>query len=180
MTALLPSSTARIESSPSPRVRHSIRTAAPFCLEERVDYFRKQHVLGEQNLALHDFERRLGIPPQNVIAAPTEDLYFVLQPVLVGVELGGDLDGIALLVEDLDVRDEVLEPRDRFLRPVHAGVDLPNPPGQDVLALVEIGDLTLRVRVLEVPVAELDVAPNGHEVVQVLGEEIEPFGVSAL
>ena len=70
----------------------------------------------------------------------------------------------------------MLEARDGLLGPVDAGVELAHAARQDVLALIEVGDLALRVRVLEVPVAVLDVAPDRHEVVHVLGEEIEPLG----
>src|SRR4030095_13369587 len=83
-------------------------------------------------------------------------------------------------VEDLDVRDQVLEPRDRLLGPVDARIELPYPPLEDVLTLVEVGDLPLRIGVLQVPVAKLNVAADRHAGVDILGPEIEPVGQAAL
>src|SRR6059058_4964868 len=94
-TALLPSSTTRMVSSPSFLLRHSMRNAITLHLtpgfhplKEGVDDLREQYVLGQEDLALHDLERRFRVAPQEVVAPPAEHLHLVLQPVLVGVELG--------------------------------------------------------------------------------------------
>src|SRR5262249_52692338 len=100
--------------------------------------------------------------------------------VLVAEELARDENEVAVVAHDLDVRDQVLEAGDRFLGPVDAGVDLADAAAKDVLALVEVGNLGLRVGELELPVADVGVPADWHEVVHTVGKEVEPVVETAL
>src|ERR1700730_9481858 len=69
--------------------------------------------------------------------------------------------------------------RHRLLGPMNAGLDLPHPAGQRVLALIEPGDvLTLACQLARL-LAEFDVAPHRHPVADVVGEQAEPIVVAA-
>src|SRR5437762_1424177 len=81
-TISVSSSTARRASSPSALLRHSSRKAMA-SLEESVDDFGQEHVLGEEDLAFDDLEDCLGVAAQAVVAAADEDVHLVLEAVLV-------------------------------------------------------------------------------------------------
>src|SRR5229473_6080576 len=68
----------------------------------------------------------------------------------------------------------------RLLGPVDAGLDLPHPTGQRVLALVEPGDVGAGASELALALAEFDVAPHRHPVADVVGEQREPFLIAPL
>src|SRR6266849_5308093 len=68
----------------------------------------------------------------------------------------------------------------RLLGPVDAGLDLPHPTGQRVLALVEPGDVGAGASELALALAELDVAPHWHPIADVVGEEGEPLLIAPL
>ena len=81
---------------------------------------------------------------------------------------------------DLDVGDDVADARGRLLGPVDAGEELLHAAAQRVLALVEPVDVQALAGELALPLVVGDVAPHGHEVARVVGEQIEPLLVAPL
>src|SRR5205807_1159507 len=66
------------------------------------------------------------------------------------------------------------------LGPVDAGLDLPDPAHECVLALVEPGDVLALAGEFALALAELDVAPHRHPVADVVGQQAQPLVVAAL
>ena len=87
---------------------------------------------------------------------------------------------VALQFADLDVADDVADAGERLFGPVEAGVDLADAARERALALVEPRNLGFGVGVLAVLLAELDVAADGHVVVDVLGDELDPVVEAAV
>src|SRR2546423_977953 len=70
---------------------------------------------------------------------------------------------------------------ERLFGPMESGVQLAHARGERRFAFVEPRDLAGRVCLLSgFLLAELRVAPNRHPVVDVVGEELEPFAEAAL
>jgi len=112
------------------------------------------------------------------LADPEVDL--VLEAVAVHQEVGADrvlVDHLGRL--DADVRHQVSRAAGRVLRPVLAGEDLRHPPAEGGLVVVEDPELA-RGRVLPARLLHQAVAPVGHPVMDVVGEEAVPVGEAAL
>src|SRR5439155_11466776 len=104
-----------------------------------------QHVLVEDDLAPRDLPLVSG-PAQHVLALADQDVGLGLDPVAVDQKAaaGGDLPRLVegrRRLGQLDIGDEVRDARLRLLGPVYAGLDLPDPTDQRLLALVEPGDV---------------------------------------
>ena len=61
--------------------------------------------MSKDNLAFDNLELGFGVAPEQVLAPSHPLVDFVLQAVLVTVELAVDPDALGVLASDLDVRD---------------------------------------------------------------------------
>jgi hypothetical protein len=82
---------------------------------------------------------------------------------------------------EADVGDEVADPRQRLLGPVDPGHDLLDALREGPFVLVEPADVLAGAGVLVLLVGpELDVAPHRHEVMQIIGQPVEPVAKAVL
>src|SRR5262252_1545019 len=156
----------------------------PGPLEEHGEVLGEQHALVEDDLAARDAPLTVNLA-QQVLTLADEEIRLGLDAVAVDEKAALDADlprrkaGRARL-QELHVRDHVTDPGWRLLCPVDAGEDLLDAAAKGVLALVEPVDVRARARELSLQLVPRHVAAHGHEVVRILGEEIEPLLVAAL
>src|SRR5262245_13064217 len=140
--------------------------------EEVRQVARQQHRLLDVDRALHDLEAG-GDAAEPVVAGPDPRVLLRPQPGAVQVEVRVDLELVAVVGDDPDVRDEVTGPRRRVFRPGAARLQLRDTPGEQHLGVVEPRHLAPPGE-LAVEVAAHAGAADGHEVVGVVGEQVEP------
>src|SRR5438128_9818205 len=146
-------------------------------LKKRGDDLLEQDILVQENRAFGYFPPGHGVAPQHIIPLPHEEVHLIVQPVAVDNKPARHLHFVALHVDNPHVGNDVADARHRLLTPVDTSVELADPPGQGSLALVDPRELCIRVRVLPVPLAELHVAPYGHVIVDVVGDQLDPVAV---
>src|SRR5437667_12372294 len=143
-------------------------------LKKRGDDLLEKDILVQENRAFGYLPPAHGVAPQHIIPLPHTEVHLIVQPVAVDNKPTRHLHFVALHVDDPHVGHDVAHARHRLLAPVDASVELADPPGQGSLALVDPRELGIRVRVLPVPLTELYVAPYGHVVVDVVGDQLYP------
>src|SRR6266581_916930 len=170
----LPSTSPRPQLGPRAQGKPGFPAGA---LEKGGDDLLEKDILVQENRAFGYFPPGHGVAPQHIIPLPHEEVHLIVQPVAVDNKPARHLHFVALYVDDPHVGNDVADARHRLLAPVDTGVDLADPSGQDSLALVDPRDLCIRVRVLPVPLTELHVAPYGHVIVDVVGDQLYPVAV---
>src|SRR5262245_13320438 len=120
----------------SSRAQH--RCAA---LEKGGDDLLEKDILVQEDRAFGYFPPSHRVAPQHIIALPHEQVHLIVQPVAVDNKPARHVHFVALHVDDPHVGHDVADARHRLLAPVHAGVELADPPGQDSLVLVDPRDL---------------------------------------
>src|SRR5207249_7598498 len=148
-------------------------------LEEHRQVLGEQHTLVEDDLAAGDPPVSVH-PPQQVFALADEEVGLRLHAVPVHDEPAPDVDLTRPRLPDLDIGDDVADSRGRLLRPVDARQNLAHPATERVLALVEPAGVETLPRELPLRLVARDIAPQGHPVVDVFGEELEPLLVAPL
>ena len=111
---------------------------------------------------------------QHILAAAGEELMIRLQVRAVHQKRGPGLDLAALQRRRLEIADQVTGARRRILGPGHPGVEPGHPHLEIALVLLEDRQVAER-RQLAVRLPARDVLAAGHEVEDIVGEEIEPL-----
>src|SRR6267142_2504784 len=123
----------------------------------------------------------LPLSPRSSMNAPAdEEVGLRLHAVPVHDESAPDVDLTRPRLQDLDIGDDVADSRGRLFRPVDARENLSHATRERVLALVEPAGVDALPRELPLRLVARDVAPHGHPVVDVLGQELEPLLVPSL
>src|SRR5712692_565066 len=122
-------------------------------LKEHRQVLGEQHALVEDDLAAGDPPVSVH-PPQQVFAPADQEVGLRLHAVPVHDESAPDFDLARPRGHDLDIGDDVADPRGRLLRPVYARQNLAHPAPERVFALIEPVDVDALPRELSLgPVA---------------------------